>query len=91
MSHEDLDVAGINRVKILTGSLTVDLKRTVLFWLVTQRVVAIYRRFGTALKTRPNRLSQNNGKKLPLPAAQQSRRAHFSSVSRRKPKISHDD
>jgi len=91
MSHEDLDVTGINPVKILTRSLTLYLKRTALFWVFTQRVVAICRRFGTALKTRPNRLSQNIGKKLPLPAAQQPRRAHFSSVSRRKPKITHDD
>jgi hypothetical protein len=90
MSHKDLDVTGINPVKILTGNLTLDLKRTALFWVVTQRVVAIYRRCSTALKTRPNRLNQNIGKKLPLPAAQQPRRVHVSSVWRRKPKITHD-
>jgi len=50
MSHEDLDLTGINPVKILTVNLTLDLKITALFWVVTQRVVAIYRRFGTALK-----------------------------------------
>ena len=91
MSHENLDVAGINPVKILTGSLTLDLKRTALYWVVTQRVVAIYRRFGTALKMRHDGLSRNVGNKLPLLAAQQPRRAQLSSISRRKPEITHDD
>jgi hypothetical protein len=90
MSHEDLDVNGINPVKILTGSLTLDLKRTALFWVVMQRVAAIYRRFGTTRKMRPDRLSRNVGKKLPLLAAQQPRRAQFSSISRQKPEITHD-
>jgi len=91
MSHENLDVAGINPVKILTGSLTLDLKRTALYWVVTQRVVAIYRRFGTALKMRHDGLPRNVGNKLPLLAAQQPRRAQLSSISRRKPEITHDD
>jgi hypothetical protein len=55
MSHEDLDLTGINAFKILTGKFTLYLKRTALLWVVTQRVVAIYRRFGTTLKMGPDR------------------------------------
>ena len=68
--------------------------RTALFWAITQRVVVSpYRRFGTTYRSHhqgsrvldslnlqdgTERLSQNVGNELPLPAAKQSRRVQFS-------------
>ena len=60
---------------------TSPLKRTALFWVITQRVVVIpYRRLGT--NNRPHlhgtdTLSQNVGNKLPLPAHRSAVPIHF--------------
>jgi hypothetical protein len=62
--------------------------RTALFWVITQQAVVIpYRLFGTIWTGLPetSEVVQNVGKESPLRAAQQPRRARFSSTSRWKP------
>ena len=80
--HHDMESEPIFEIKVrsttaeLAGSVTVSrnnyctfpFMRTELFWVITQRVVTSYRRFGTPEDV-TDRLSQKVGKKLPLLAA----------------------